>query len=94
VLIARARVQWEANVSETLSARLFVTIGRGLTVRLEAVQLLLNLESRGVKFTTDHGDIVFHAPAKAVTDEDRAALRRFKPHVLALLDYCEREARQ
>jgi len=75
--------------SEPVSSQSFVTLNGGLIVRVEAIRLLLALEARGVTLSADQGDILLHAPA-LVTDEDRAALRRFKPHVLALLAYSER----
>lgn len=77
------------SVSESLSAESFVILRSGLAVRVEAVRLLIDLESRGVQLERDGCDILLRAPAN-VTDEDRAGLRRFKVHVLALIDHAER----
>ena len=75
-------------MSEALTAESFIPLRGGLVVRVEAVRLLLDLEARGVRVERDDDDVLLHAPAHRITDEDRALLRRFKPHVLALIDYC------
>jgi hypothetical protein len=64
----------------------FVTLRSGLTVPLEPVRLLLNLESRGLTVTHDGSDLIIR-PRGQLTDADREALRRWKPHVIALIDY-------
>jgi hypothetical protein len=81
-------------VSEPVSAKSFVMLRNGPTVRLEAVRLVLDLEARGVRLQRDGDDVVISAPASQVTNDDRTRLRQFKPHVLALIDYCTREAVQ
>jgi hypothetical protein len=62
----------------------------GLTVRIEAVRLLLDLEARGVRLEADGCDILIRS-GSPVTEDDRQALRRFKGHILALLDYVASE---
>src|SRR4030095_1061608 len=64
----------------------FVILRGGLTVPLPAVRLALELEGRGLRLRVD-GDDLLIGPRELITDEDRAALRRGKPHVLALLTY-------
>src|SRR5262245_38853126 len=78
------------SVSEPVSASSFVTLRGGLIVNTAAIVLLLDLEARGVKLERERDDILVHAPAANLTAEDRTLLRRYKPHVLALLDYVER----
>jgi hypothetical protein len=75
-----------ANVSE--AAAPIVTLRGGLAVPVDAVLLLLNLEARGVRLEHVGADIVIYRGSPA-TDEDRVAPRRYKPHILALLDYVE-----
>ena len=64
----------------------FVTLRGGLIVPLPAVQLALNLEARGLHLRPD-GDALLIGPRELLTDEDREAVRHWKPHLLALLAY-------
>jgi hypothetical protein len=76
--------------SDPLTAESLVMLRGGLTVRVEAVRLLLDLEARGVKLERDADDILIRS-GSPVTEDDRQALRRFKGHILALLDYVASE---
>ena len=58
----------------------------GLAVPVAPILLLSELADRGVECWRE-GDDVCVRPWQDVTDEERAALRRWKLHVLALLDY-------
>jgi hypothetical protein len=82
-----------SNVSEVTTSA-YVMLRGGLTVRVEAVDLLLDLERRGVRLTRDGDSVLLNAPAAAVTDSDRASIKQHKVHLLALLDYCEGEVVQ
>ena len=64
-----------------------VILRGGLTLPLPAVELALDLERRGIRLWTEDGEVLFVGPPKQLTDDDRVALRRWKPHVLALLAY-------
>ena len=77
-------------VSEPLSAASFVMLRGGLSVRIEAVRLLLDLEARGVRLEADGNDILIRSGAP-VTEDDRQAPQRFKGYILALLDYVASE---
>jgi hypothetical protein len=66
----------------------YVTLRGGLTVPLEPVLLVLDLEARGLTLRRDGDDLVIQ-PRAQLTDTDRAKLRRWKPHVLALIDDVE-----
>lgn len=77
------------TVSDRVAAESFVTLRGGLTVRTEAIVLLIDLEARGVKLEADAGDILIRK-GSPITSDDREALRRLKPHVLRLLEYVER----
>jgi hypothetical protein len=75
-----------STASESLSADSFLMLPNGRYVRAEAMYLLDDLWARGIRLSTDEGDIVIHRSNVPVTEDDRAALRRLKPHCLALLD--------
>lgn len=64
----------------------FVVLRGGLMVPLEPMLLLLDLEARGFRIARD-GSTIKVGPASQLTDDDRDALKRWKPHVLALVDY-------
>jgi hypothetical protein len=65
----------------------FVTLRGGLTLPLGAVQLALDLEQRGLHLRREDGDVLFVGPRERLTDDDRAGLRRWKRHLLAILEY-------
>jgi hypothetical protein len=69
----------------TESDRVVVLAG-GLTVRVEPILLLLDLEARGFKLWRDGADIVIE-PFDRLTDADRRALKTWKSDALALIDY-------
>jgi hypothetical protein len=60
----------------------------GLTLPLAAIQLAWSLEDRGVHLESDGDDVLSVGPGDRLTDADRAAIRRWKPHLLALVRYC------
>jgi hypothetical protein len=66
----------------------FVTLKSGLTLPVAALQLAWALEDRGLHFSAD-GDILSVGPGDRLTDADRAQIRRWKTHLLALVGYCE-----
>jgi hypothetical protein len=82
------------TVSDAFSANVFVILRGGLTVRVAAVDLLLSLEARGITLARDGEFLVLTENADRASEEDRQLIRWYKPHLLALIDYCEREARQ
>lgn len=63
--------------------------GEGLTLPVEALRLLWDLESRGFQVTRDGADLIIR-PFSHLTAADRAALTRWKPHILAVLAYVPR----
>ena len=64
----------------------YVQLRGGLVVPVAPIALLLDLESRGLTLSRDGDDLLISPPGR-LTDDDRAALRRWKCHVLALMDY-------
>jgi hypothetical protein len=73
-----------------MNASNFVTLAGGLTVPLPALQVLWNLEDRGVYLRLD-GDGIIATPRTALTDADRATVKRWRAHVVALLQYCQQQ---
>ncbi len=66
----------------------YVVLRGGLSLPVAPVLLLLALEGRGLTVTRD-GDAIVVRPPGRLTAEDRAALTRWKPHVLAIIDYSD-----
>jgi len=66
--------------------RRYVMLAGGLAVPIEPYLLLLDLEGRGFQVTQD-GDVLVVCPGTQLTDADCAAVRRWKLHLLALVNY-------
>jgi hypothetical protein len=72
----------------TMSDSRFVTLRGGLTLPFAAVRFAWNLEDRGVRLSFDSAaDVLSVGPRELLTDDDRALIRRFKPHLIALVGY-------
>ncbi|HMF96094.1 MAG TPA: hypothetical protein VKE96_17445 [Vicinamibacterales bacterium] len=69
-----------------MSSSDFVVLRGGLALPLPVIRLALELESRGLHMRAD-GDMVVIGPKELLTDADRDAIRTWKPHLLALLEY-------
>jgi hypothetical protein len=66
----------------------FVTLKGGLTLPVAVIRLALDLESRGLRMTVeDDGEVIRVRPSDLLTDADRVEIRRWKPHLIALLHY-------
>ena len=70
-----------------MSASDFVTLRGGLTLPVAAIRLALDLENRGLTMTIDAGDVLVVGPRERLTDDDRALIRRWKRHLLAIVTY-------
>jgi hypothetical protein len=68
----------------------YVLLHGGLAVPLEPMLLLLDLEARDLQVSRAGDDLLVRPPGQ-LTDADRVALRRWKAHVLALVDYAPPE---
>jgi len=64
----------------------YVWLKGGLVLPVEPVLLLLELEARGFQLSRDD-DLIWVQPSSKLTDQDKAQLKLWKQHVLALLDY-------
>lgn len=71
----------------------YVVLRGGLVLPLTPLLLLLDLEARGVTVHRDADDLVIR-PAAQLTDEDKAAIRRWKPQLRALVVYVDSEPEQ
>jgi len=69
-------------------ATTFVVLKGGLTVPLEALQLAWALEHRGATLAVDGEDLVVEGPQGLLTEDDRAAIRRWRGHLKAIASYC------
>jgi hypothetical protein len=76
-------------MSATATGFEFVTLKSGLIVSLEALRLAWALEDRGARFSVDGEDLVVDGPPDFLTDIDRAAIRRWKRHLMAITQYHE-----
>ena len=76
-----------------MSACDFVQLQNGYMVPVAALQLALDLESRGCELLVD-GDSILVGPRDRVTDADRDGIRRWRRHLRAILAYVERETVQ
>ena len=65
----------------------FVTLRGGLIVPAEPYLLLLDFERRGVRVDLDGPDLLI-GPRAYLTADDRAAIKRWKPHLHQLVRYC------
>jgi hypothetical protein len=74
-------------VSGSESSDRFVLLRGGVVVPVEPFLLLLDLEARGISVSKD-SDSISIAPRALLADADRTALRRWKWHLLLLIDYC------
>lgn len=68
----------------------YVLLRGGMAVPVEPMLLLLGLEARGLQVSRAGLDLLVRPPGQ-LTDGDRRALGRWKPHVLALVDYTPSE---
>jgi hypothetical protein len=68
----------------------YVLLKGGLAVPIEPLRLLWDLEERGYRVCQDGEDLLVH-PGRTLTDEDRASIRRWKSHLLALVAYVCRD---
>lgn len=64
----------------------FVTFAGGLTLPIAVWLLALDLESRGVQMAVD-GDQLVVSPRELVTEADIAQIRRWKSHLIAVVQY-------
>ena len=65
----------------------YVLLAGGLALPIEPLELALELESRGFSFGQDGEGMLVVRAHECLTDDDRRRIRRWKWHLLALVDY-------
>jgi hypothetical protein len=65
----------------------YVTLKGGPTLPVEPILLALELEQRGFRMTREDGDVLNVQPHERLTAEDCQRIRRWKTHIITLLDY-------
>src|SRR5688500_297863 len=73
-----------ANSSE---GNQYVTLKGGLALPLESIRLALELEERGFHLSREGIDTLVVRPHEQLTAHDCTRIRRWKWHLLALVDY-------
>ena len=66
----------------------FVTLHGGPTLPVPVLTLAWDLESRGFSVTLVNDELTV-TPDTALTSADRDAIRRWRRHLEALVEYCE-----
>jgi len=64
----------------------YVSLSAGLVIPIEPYLLVFELENEGFSLRRD-GDVLVVSPSQKLTPDLCARIRRWKFHVLALLDY-------
>ena len=82
--------QHKSELLTLLTAGRFVTLRAGATLPVAVVQLAWALESRGCELTATADGTLNVTPADALTDTDRVAITRWRSHLAALTEYCDR----
>ncbi len=67
----------------------YVTLRHGPTLPLAVVELGLALEARGLTLDVEADDVLVVRPAGQLTDPERAAVARWRRHLVALVRYCD-----
>jgi hypothetical protein len=82
-----------SNYTESPCGR-YATLPSGCSLPVESIELALDLEARGFTLEQD-GDTLIVQPYQRLTPGDCMQIRRWKYHLLAVLDYVStREAHQ
>lgn len=65
----------------------YVLLQNGLALPLEPLLLALELEERGLHLSREGVDTLVVQPHQQLTAEDRERVRRWKYHLLSIVDY-------
>lgn len=63
----------------------FIILRGGLCIPRPALEIALDLEARGIRLQADGDELL--VPKGVLTVDERQVLRRWKQHVIALLNY-------
>jgi hypothetical protein len=67
----------------------YVTLKGGLTLPVEPLELALRLEAEGFNLRLNGDGELVVEPAERLTDADRAAVARWRRHLVAIVQYCD-----
>lgn len=67
----------------------FVTLKNGPTLPVPAVSVALDLETRGFTLRVEGEKLMVSGPMETLTEADKGLIRQWKPHLLAIVGYCE-----
>ena len=70
-----------------VSEQRYVVLKAGLALPVEPIQLAIDLESRDFSLRQEDGDVLSVQPCQRLTEQDCAAIRKWKRHLLSLLNY-------
>lgn len=70
-----------------VSACNVVTLKGGITLPIEVIRLAWALEDRGLRLAVEASDILVSGSGGPLTDDDRAAIRQWKPELRTLIEY-------
>jgi hypothetical protein len=76
------------------NAERYVVLKGGLALPIDPILLALELEKRGFSMAKEEPDTLNVQPYQRRTADDCARIKRWKPHLLALLTYVPPEAVQ
>jgi hypothetical protein len=71
-----------------MAASDYVTLRGGLVLPVAALQLAWRLEAAGHDLRVDGDDLLISEPDR-LTAEDVTAIRRWRRHLIAAVDYCQ-----
>jgi len=71
----------------------FIALREGPVLPIEAIELAIDLESRGVRLqrSAEKLMVVCDDGRPVLSDDERSTIRQFKGHLLELVSYCEKE---
>ena len=72
----------------------FVLLKNGLALPIDPILLALELEERGFSMTREEDDVLSVQPYERLTPDDYTRIRRWKFHLLSLLEYVPPEVLQ
>ena len=86
-LRAELRAHKDGLLALLAPPRAFVTLKQGPTLPVEALELAIDLERRGVALSLDADQQLVIDPSADLNDLDRSRIRRWRWHLAAIVGY-------
>ena len=91
----RSYAQWRERLVHHKTAllailrppRSFVTLKMGPTLPVEAIELALSFEERGIPLDTDNDQLVLDEGDEHLTDADCEGISRWRRHLAVIVEY-------